>query len=309
MLGYCLALVLAALLGGWLPERLRLTHTRIQLVMSFIAGLMLGVGFFHLLPHSISHFPGEDDVHSAIGWLIVGLISMLLLLRLFHFHQHDYSTVAHQQLRGQLPQTVSELALDQGKKPVDTAHPTSWVGVALGLTIHSLVDGLALGAAVSLDAAGLAVGGNSVALLGLGVFLAILLHKPLDSMSIVTLMTHGGWSRRNRQLFNLVFAFICPLGALMFVLLGQDMTVMGTPVLPVVMAFAAGAFICIALSDLLPEVQFHSHDRVKLSVAFVLGLALAYALWKVETSHIGPAHEHLAINDLPQAPWHAAQPD
>ena len=33
------------------------------------------------------------------------------------------------------------------------------------------------------------------------------------------------------------------------------------------LAFAAGAFLCIALSDLLPEIHFHSHDRGKLIVS------------------------------------------
>jgi zinc and cadmium transporter len=39
---------------------------------------------------------------------------------------------------------------------------------------------------------------------------------------------------------------------------------------------------CIALADILPEVQFHSHDRVKLTVSFALGLAIALALGLLE---------------------------
>ena len=53
------------------------------------------------------------------------------------------------------------------------------------------------------------------------------------------------------------------------------------------LAFAAGAFVCISLSDLLPEIQFHSHDRGKLLLAFLLGLGFAYALSFVEG---GTAH-------------------
>ena len=40
------------------------------------------------------------------------------------------------------------------------------------------------------------------------------------------------------------------------------------------LAFSAGTFLCIALSDLLPELQFHSHDRLKLSIALLAGFAL-----------------------------------
>ena len=38
------------------------------------------------------------------------------------------------------------------------------------------------------------------------------------------------------------------------------------------LAFSAGTFLCIALSDLLPELQFHAHDRWKLSAALLAGV-------------------------------------
>ena len=50
------------------------------------------------------------------------------------------------------------------------------------------------------------------------------------------------------------------------------------------LAFAAGAFLCISLGDLLPEVHFHSHDRVKLTVMFLVGIGLAWGLRFVEPS-------------------------
>jgi zinc and cadmium transporter len=40
------------------------------------------------------------------------------------------------------------------------------------------------------------------------------------------------------------------------------------------LAFSAGTFIFIALSDLLPEVQFHRHDRVPLFLALLFGVVL-----------------------------------
>ena len=40
--GYSLAIMTASLLGGWLPSLVRMTHTRTQVIMSFVAGLMLG---------------------------------------------------------------------------------------------------------------------------------------------------------------------------------------------------------------------------------------------------------------------------
>jgi zinc and cadmium transporter len=54
------------------------------------------------------------------------------------------------------------------------------------------------------------------------------------------------------------------------------------------LAFSAGTFLCISLSDLLPELQFHDHDRGKLSVSLVLGLVLALAVGRLE----GLVHRH-----------------
>ena len=98
----------------------------------------------------------------------------------------------------------------------------------------------------------------------------------------------GGWSLSSRHLVNGLFSLAIPLGAAIFHvgLVGEGE---GGATLGYVLAFAAGTFLCISLSDLLPELQFHSHDRVKLSMALLLGLALAYGICQLETiSHAHP---------------------
>jgi len=50
------------------------------------------------------------------------------------------------------------------------------------------------------------------------------------------------------------------------------------------LAFCAGSFLCIASSDLLPELQFHSHDRLKLSIALIAGLTIAVLIKQLEPS-------------------------
>jgi zinc and cadmium transporter len=276
---YCLAIALVSVMGGVLSQRLHMTHTRIQLVMSVVSGLMLGVGFYHLLPHSIAELGGAQATDTAVWWLMIGLITMLLLLRLFHFHQHDFTHAGHAH-----HDPGGHAHHDHGLQQPGPAHPLSWIGIALGLALHTLIDGLALAAAVKGGASDSAAG----ALIGVGVFLAILLHKPLDAMSISTVMAAGGWSRAARTTTNVLFACMCPLGALLF-LFGLDRFELAQHYLVgIALAFSAGAFICIALSDLLPEVHFHSHDRGKLTLAFILGLALAYGLGGLE-----PAGAHL----------------
>ncbi len=269
---YCVAITAASLLGGFLPGWVRMTHTRTQLIMSFVSGLMLGVAFYHLLPHSMALIGGERPADTAVWWLMIGLVTMLLLLRLFHFHQHDFSHEEHDHHH-------HEAGLSTG------AHRLSWIGIGLGLGMHTLIDGVALGAVLQGEDTRHGLSG----LLGAGVFLAILLHKPLDSLSIITVMEAGGWSRRARMLANFGFALLCPLGALLF-FYGVDLAGgVRNYAVAVALAFSAGAFICIALSDLLPEVHFHSHDRGKLTLAFLAGIALAYSIGSVE-----PAGAHLA---------------
>ena len=273
LIGYCLAIALFSLIGGLLPNWVRMTHTRTQVIMSFVSGLMLGVAFYHLLPHSIALVGGPLAADVSAWWLMVGLIVMLLLLRMFHFHQHDFSSEEHEHH-------------DHHPAPGEpAAHPLSWLGIALGLALHTIIDGVALGAVIQGEAAG----GEVAGLLGVGVFLAILLHKPLDAMSITTVMEAGGWSPPTRAITNGIFAFMCPVGALLFFFGVGFLDDTRDYVVGVALAFSAGAFICIALSDLLPEVHFHSHDKTKLTLAFMLGIILAYGIGNIE-----PTDAHLA---------------
>jgi zinc and cadmium transporter len=220
---------------------------------------------------------------------MLGLITMLLLLRLFHFHQHDFSREEeglhhhHDQHHDHHEHT------DAGHHQHELAaslHSMSWLGIALGLGVHTLIDGIALGAVMQGEIADGATG-----IVGVGVFLAILLHKPLDAMSITTVMAGGGWSPQARATTNLVFALMCPLGALLFFFGVDALGDNRDYIVAAALAFSAGAFICIALSDLLPEVHFHSHDRVVLTSAFLLGIALAYAIGALEPANFHlPAH-------------------
>jgi zinc and cadmium transporter len=70
------------------------------------------------------------------------------------------------------------------------------------------------------------------------------------------------------------------------------------------LAFSAGTFLCISLSDLLPELQFHQHDRVKLSLALLLGLTVAYAAGRLEAA-AHPSHAHAEVVGSPALPEEA----
>jgi zinc and cadmium transporter len=288
---YSVGLLLISLVGSRIPERFEMTHTRAQLAMSLVSGLMLGIAMFHLLPHAVLTLGVEDGLNTVMAWVAVGLVTMLLLLRLFHFHQPDFPAVTEQVQesdrghRHNHDHKQQSNALDTSHLHCESHAPyvdrvVNWRGVLVGLSFHTLVDGVALGAALLG-----APHGHAEELLGFGVFLAILLHKPLDAMSISALMRSGGASLFSQRLANVVFALLCPLGAVGFFLYASGDGSDATLTIAAALAFSAGAFICIALSDLLPEVQFHSHDRGKLTAVFLFGIVLSFLLANASSEH------------------------
>ena len=56
------------------------------------------------------------------------------------------------------------------------------------------------------------------------------------------------------------------------------------------LAFSAGVFLFISLSNLLPEVHFHSHDRFSMSLALLLGIGFSLVLINFE-----PDHRHTSV--------------
>ena len=282
LLIYCPLVVLASLAGGWIPLLVRLTHTRLQLAVSLVAGMMLGVGLLMLLPHAWMeraewmaladpHGHGQAIDHSLIDpiiwWLLIGFLAMFFVERLFHFHHHDSPRVSHGH------EAHHRDSHGEHSHPHPQRPGVSWAGAAIGLTLHSLMDGLALAASVKAQSVH---DGSSLA--GLATFLAILLHKPLDSISLGTLLAVQGHTRSTRHIANALFGLAVPIGAALF-LLGTGAAADGATmhwILSIALAFSAGTFLCISLSDLLPELQFHQHDRLKLSLALLAGLLLAW---------------------------------
>lgn len=270
----CALIVLASLAGGSLPEWIRLTHRRMQFAMSFVGGLMLGIALLQLLPHAAAEL---GDLRQAAHAMLLGLLLMFFMLRMFHFHQHEpleqpHLPADHDGGHGHPDHDHHRHAA--ASRSVDGAHRLSWGGVAFGLALHTLIDGVALGAAVKADA-------------GLGVFAAILAHKPLDAVSITSLMSAGGWSRRARVTVNAIFAAMCPVGAVLFVLGVDQFGAIESQLIGSALGISAGVFLCISMSDLLPEIEFHTHDQFWLTVCLVAGVVAAACLSLLEPGMAG----------------------
>jgi zinc and cadmium transporter len=287
---YCALVLLASLFGGWLPIVVKLTHTRLQVAISLVAGLMLGIALLHFLPDASEQLGSLDR---TVGWTLGGFLAMFFLQRFFHFHHHDLPegdpedcchdeevvhSHGHEEHHDHHHDHDHDHDHDHSHAHTlaeKSAQQLSWVGTALGLTLHSLLDGLALAAAVEASARG-------QGLAGLGTALAVILHKPFDAMAVSTLMTAGGSSRSFRHLLNGLFSLATPLGVVLFYIGANHIAGSNVIFLGCELAFCAGTFLCIASSDLLPELQFHSHDRLKLSVALLLGVGIAVLIRAIE---------------------------
>lgn len=265
---YCVLTMLASLAGGWLLLSIRLNHTRLQLAVSFVAGLMLGIALLHFLPDASEQL---KSLKVTVRWLLCGFLAMFFVQRFFHFHHHDLpegdpeDCCGHEHEHNHAHHHAGHAHTLADK----SAQQLSWVGTALGLTLHSLLDGLALAAAVAVGA------GQREQVAGLGVALVVILHKPFDAMAVSTLMAASGSSRFSRHVLNGLFALASPVGAALFYVGASHLAGDNGLVVGCALAFCAGSFLCIASSDLLPELQFHSHDRFKLSVMLLAGLAVA----------------------------------
>lgn len=314
---YCVFIFVASNTGGRLSDLIRMTHLRTQLLMSGVGGLMLGIAMLHLLPHAGEIL--QSSSKTGMGALL-GLIAMFLLIRLFHTHDHGAREAPARELTageltaggsdsGDLPDSTAELAADPSADSSGNAHDHKhghghkhehhcdgahhhhdakpkrfgWAGIFFGLALHTLIDGVALASSVIADASH----GSWMGLAGVGTFLVIVLHIPLDSFAITSVMSRQGWSSGAQRLVSMLFSLACPLGAFLMYL-GATTILQGTEILGWGLAISAGFFICIALADLLPEVAFHDHDRVKLTIALLLGVFVAIGIENLP----GHNHEH-----------------
>ena len=274
---YCVLVLLASLAGGWVLLVIRPTHTRLQLATSFVAGLMLGIALLHFLPDAAEQLHSVDR---TAAWVLGGFLAMFFLQRFFHFHHHDSPEGDPEDCCGHEHSHEHHHDDEHAHTLADkSAQQLSWVGTALGLSLHSLFDGLALAASVVAGAEGHAK------LAGLGVAMVVILHKPFDALAISTLMTASGSSRFSRHLLNWLFSLVSPAGAVLFYFGASRFADSNGVLLGCALAFCTGTFLCIASADLLPELQFHSHDRFKLSIALLLGLSVAVIIKHFEADN------------------------
>lgn len=144
----------------------------------------------------------------------------------------------------------------------------------LAVTIHNLPEGAACGAIL----AGVISGDGSVTMAG-AVALAIgiaIQNFPEGAIISLPLCSEGN-GRGKSFLLGMLSGVVEPLGAVVAILLAAIVT----PILPYMLAFAAGAMIYVVVEELIPEANAGEHSNlgtISFAVGFVLMMVLDVAL-------------------------------
>jgi zinc transporter ZupT len=209
-----LATFISTLAGGLTVIRLR---ARLAMVNAFAAGVLIAVPLFDLLPESLK-LSSEVDVRveSVMYAVALGFIFLLFLERYVSVHR-----------------------VCEGDRCRNVRHPKGGLFGAAELSIHSFMDGLAIG-----------VGFHFNFHVGIIVAVAVISHDFSDGINTVTVMLNSGNSLRSAFLMLLVDAITPVLGAAstLFITIPQRFLVLVLP-------FFAGGFLYLGASDLLPEVH------------------------------------------------------
>lgn len=145
-------------------------------------------------------------------------------------------------------------------------HPFALMNL-LGDSIHNFIDGLIIGASYLVNIP-----------LGVATTVAVIFHEIPQEIGDFGVLLYGGFTKKRALFLNFVTALAAVLGAVVSLWLGSLYTNINNFLLP----FAAGSFIYIAGSDLIPEL--HKETLAKKSMFqimwFCLGIAvLASLLW------------------------------
>jgi zinc and cadmium transporter len=292
---YALIVSALSLAGALLPLRRTPTHAQLQLYLSMAAGALLGAALFHLLPESSHHIHASFGLPAVLGIAVVFLLQRYLAP---HSHEAPASAMTHAHGHSVLCEHGHEHRHDHSHDAGH--HPAPGKGGLVGvvaLSIHSFFDGVAIGAVTFGGVSGYAA---------LAVFLSVLIHKPMDGLSVSVLLLNARVKRGTLWSVQVVYALLVPVGALAFYL-SKGSVADTSALVGYTMAFSAGTFLAIALTDLLPEIHFHTHDRHKLSGAVVLGLAVMWLTSQIGHSnghHHGPAPSGDSHDHAPGEPAH-----
>lgn len=150
------------------------------------------------------------------------------------------------------------------------SHLSRTAMLALAVTIHNLPEGMAVG--VVLAGAANGVDGISAAS-ALAVSLGIAIQNIPEGAIISMPMRAAGNSRWRSFLIGSLSGAVEPVGAVVVILLSAVLV----PLLPYMLAFAAGAMLYVVVEELIPEASGGQHSNLS-TIGFALGFVLMMVL-------------------------------
>ena len=150
----------------------------------------------------------------------------------------------------------------------DHVHPFVFTNL-FGDGLHNFIDGLIIAASYLVSIP-----------VGVATTIAVVLHEIPQEIGDFGVLLHGGFSRGKALMLNFLVAIVSIIGAVVSLLLSSKIENLSSFLVP----FAAGGFIYIAGSDLIPEL----HKEVKITKSllqlftFLLGILVMVALVLLE---------------------------
>lgn len=219
-----------------------------KILTGFAAGVMVAASFWSLLQPALDaseHMGALSFVPAAVGFMIG--IGFLLLL-------DEVTPHMHMDLQDEGPKT----GLRRTTKLV------------LAVTLHNIPEGMAVGVVY----AGWLHGGQTVSqTAALALALGIAIQNFPEGAIVSMPLRAEGMSKAKTFWYGVLSGAVEPVAALLTIMASS----LVVPVLPYLLAFAAGAMMYVVVEELIPEMSEGEHTNVG-TVAFSLGFVLMMVL-------------------------------
>ena len=243
-LGTALGAACVFLLRDGLSERVN------RALLGFASGVMVAASVWSLLIPAMEQCEamGRWAFAPAAGGFLLGIAFLLLLDRIIpHLH----------------------VDCDEPEGPRCSLGRSAMM--VLAVTLHNIPEGMAVGVMY----AGLRMGGVSLSAAGAFALSLGIAIQNFPEGAIISLPLHsgGGMSRARAFAMGALSGIVEPVAALVTILLADVLT----PVLPVLLSFAAGAMLYVVVEELIPESAAGHHSNIG-TIGFAIGFALMMAL-------------------------------
>lgn len=243
-LGSVVLVSLVAFVGIFtLSMKIERVQKIILYLVSLAAGALLGDAFIHLLPETVEEF---GFTFSTSIYILAGIVVFFIIERFIHF-QHCHHVKPCKQ-----------------DGSVHHSHAFATMNL-IGDGVHNFIDGMVIAASYMVSVE-----------IGVATTVAVIFHEIPQEIGDFGVLVHGGFSRGKALLMNFLTAFTAVVGAITTLALNERIEGLEKYIVP----FAAGGFIYIACTDLMPELHKET-SRSKLTgqfFVFLIGIGLMVLL-------------------------------